>query len=142
MEENTIPPAPDIQEFIRTHKRSLIIVGFSLFAFYVGLNVFVWGIARKTAKQQVQFTDNNMESILKNAHMESPDQLVDSMPETLPTFTPTPTPRPTGPGPHACSSIGTCKLYADDVRKEKCTQTYADDLCLDQCADSVKQCKE
>ena len=55
--------------------------------------------------------------------------------------TPTTTPRPTGPGTYACDPVGQCKIYSDDVRKEKCTVTYADLHCLDRCGDATKRCK-
>ena len=60
---------------------------------------------------------------------------------SIPTPTPTPTPRPIGPGTYACDPVGQCKIYSDDVRKEKCTVTYADLHCLDRCTDAVKRCK-
>ncbi|MBI3955788.1 hypothetical protein HY339_00875 [Candidatus Gottesmanbacteria bacterium] len=57
-----------------------------------------------------------------------------------PMATPTPTPRPTGPGKYACSAEGDCNLYSDEARRQYCTTTYADSLCLDQCADPATRC--
>lgn len=59
-----------------------------------------------------------------------------------PTSTPTPTPRPTGPGPFACAPDGTCNRYGDEVRGQSCPVTFADDRCLDQCADTEKRCSK
>lgn len=59
-----------------------------------------------------------------------------------PTPTPTPTPRPSGPGAYACDPYGQCNLYSDAMRKQYCSVTYADSLCLDQCGEKTKQCKK
>lgn len=53
---------------------------------------------------------------------------------------PTPTPRPTGPGEYACSPEGDCNVYSNEMRRQYCTQTYADSRCLDQCGDKNKLC--
>lgn len=107
---------------------TLYITGNIWFYFYVTGKIFTnTGSTRKT-KQGIGNQTTTTSSAGGN-----------SFQETAPT--PTPTPRPTGPGSYACDPVGQCKLYSDAVRKEKCTVTYADLLCLDRCGDTAKRCK-
>jgi len=117
MEEPSVPST-----VFWKNKTFLIVAGVVLVVVYFFLNISIWMYA-KGAKKAAQ-TEVETEIAVP--------------PSPIP---PTPTPRPTGPGPYACSIIGMCKLYDDTVRKENCTVTYADPLCLDQCADPTKQCK-
>jgi hypothetical protein len=67
---------------------------------------------------------------------------VQTTPPVVPFFSPTPTPRPTGPGDYACDPYGVCNKYSEEARKQFCTVTFADSLCLDQCGDKTKQCQQ
>ena len=64
---------------------------------------------------------------------------INQEPTTLPSLTPTPTPLQ-GPGPYACSVLGSCKIWDLQIQKENCTTTYADKNCLNQCDDITKRC--
>jgi hypothetical protein len=109
---------------LKAHKKPVLIgAGILIGITYITLNIGIWMYAKNSQKKVKPVTS--------------------AFPTASPTAgpTPTPTPRPTGPGQYACSPIGTCKDYSDEVRKASCTATYADMFCLDQCKDTTKQCK-
>jgi len=111
--------------YLKAHKKPVLIGAGILFGItYITLNIGIWTFAKNFQKRAQPVASA-------------------SFPTPSPTLgpTPTPTPRLTGPGQYACSPIGTCKDYSDEVRKASCTVTYADKFCLDQCKDAAKQCK-
>lgn len=118
-----------VRRFIQTHPRKVAIVAAAVIV-YAALNVWVFRYATSGR------VASPMEAIKSGGFPSAAPKAL----ETKPTATPTPTPRLTGPGTYACSPEGVCNLYSDQMRKDYCTQTYADALCLDQCADPAKRC--
>ncbi len=115
-----------IRQFLQTHpKKAALIAGAVIL--YAVLNVWVFRIAT-SGRSVLPIRINTDKSTSPQAK------------EQKPVATPTPTPRPTGPGVYACSPEAACNLYSDTMRKQYCTTTYADSLCLDQCGDKTKQC--
>ena len=108
-------------------KKKLFLIGLAVVgvAAYAFLNVWVFRYATSSRKPEGTKTDKSSAPQAR---------------EQKPIATPTPTPRPTGPGVYACSPEAACNLYSDTMREQYCTTTYADSLCLDQCADKAKQC--
>jgi len=137
MEENPAAPLSFFQRL--TTQKKIVFAGAGIFIgiAYIALNIGMWRLGGNS-QQGAQTVANKNGSAPAG---EEPTAIRPIGPSATPLPTPTPTPRPTGPGQYACSPIGTCKDYSDEVRKEKCTVTYADSLCLDQCADTTKQCK-
>lgn len=128
----------DVSSSIRTlppKKKSMLIGGGILFVIvYAAVNVMLWRYARMNRQP-----DQNV--VIENGAPQKDGSAPISLRTVLPTTTPTPTPRPTGPGRYACSTLGTCKDFADAIRSTKCSITFADDHCLDQCTDVTKRCK-
>lgn len=119
--------------------------------FFVGLNVWVYRYATRgkaiSPKALWQTTTTN------DASNPNTPSVIPASRSVIPanagiqrTITqspsPTPLPRPTGPGAFACDPYGVCNKYSEEARKQFCDVTYADNRCLDQCADKTKQCKQ
>lgn len=121
-----------IRQFVKAHPLKVAIIAIAVIV-YAAVNVWVYRIA--TSRRTTQRSEAPI-------HVDTDTSLAPQRRENKPTATPTPTPRPTGPGKFACSPEGVCNLYSDEVRKTYCTQTYADALCLDQCADPTKRCSK
>lgn len=102
---------------------------------YIAFNVWIFFFAKSGGLKTNPVTTIT-EKIKSLGTSQSPKS---STPER-PTHSPTPTPRPTGPGDYACDPYGQCNLYSDEMRKQYCTVTFADSLCLDQCGEKTKQC--
>ncbi|MCJ7826358.1 hypothetical protein MUP56_01935 [Patescibacteria group bacterium] len=139
MEENPAAPLSFFQRLTTQKKIVFAGAGLLIGVAYIALNIGIWTYARTSGKAAQTVANKNGSAPAGEESLQPEGQIATPPPTGGPT--PTPTPRPIGPGQYACSPIGTCKDYADDVRKEKCTVTYADSLCLDQCADPTKQCK-
>lgn len=117
-----------------------IIIVISVFAFAI---FNVWIFSQSSKKNNA----SSLETIRQSAASSDPTKRVATFPsddgsKRIPTTIPTatPTPRPTGPGNYACSPDGACNSYSNEMRKQYCTITYADNLCLDQCKDKSKTC--
>lgn len=91
-----------------------------------------WIFTHRTTNDTLPIDETALEQPLPNS---LPTKATKALPAT------TPTPRPTGPGPFACSSLGSCKIWNTQIQKDNCTVTFADNNCLDQCGDITKRCK-
>lgn len=142
-----------IRQFIQTHPRRVAVI-IAVIVVYAVLNVWVYRYATGNnasspmAAIQSFFTKKLPEAIKSGGfpsgstplRIDTGKSLTPSSREVKPTTTPTP--RPTGPGNYACSPEGVCNLYSDEMRTQYCRKTYADPLCLDQCADPAKRCSK
>lgn len=140
-----------LRQVIRAHPGKVLLVAIAA-AVYIGFNIWVFYFTRSgglktnpvatiTEKikrfgglRETPSTSLGTSQSPKNASPRS------SAVSLTPTPTPTPTPRPTGPGTYACDPYGQCNLYSDEMRKQYCSITFADSLCLDQCGEKTKQC--
>lgn len=135
-----------LRQVVRTHpgKVSLVAIAATL---YIAFNVWIFFFATSGGLKTNPVTTitENIKRFGGLRSLTAPSEPTDSReaksatPER-PTPTPTPTPRPTGPGDYACDPYGQCNLYSDEMRKQYCTKTFADSLCLDQCGEKTKQC--
>lgn len=120
-----------IRQLIRTHPGKVALVAIAA-VLYIAFNVWFYFFTTSGGLKT-----NPITTITEK--IKSFDSPKSSSPQR-PTPSPTPTPRPTGPGAYACDPYGQCNLYSDEMRKQYCTVTFADSLCLDQCADTTKRC--
>lgn len=130
---------PILDDFPRRHKILFGVIVFVGVILYAAFNVWVFRLSKSgnapspsALWQKMTKSGTGFPGITEQS----------SPPSRKPTPTPTPTPRPKGPGDYACSPEGVCNLYGEEQRKEFCTQTYADSLCLDECGDKEKQCSK
>lgn len=144
-----------VRQFVKSHPRRAAVIGAAALA-YALLNVWVYryatsrGASSPMAAIQSFFTKKLPDAIKSGGFPDSSAPIrVDTGKSIAPAAgeakrkaTPTPTPRPTGPGVYACSPEGVCNLYSDEMRRQYCAKTYADPLCLDQCADRANQCSK
>lgn len=122
-----------IRQFIRVHPGKTTLVAIAA-VLYIAFNVWFYFFTTSGG-----FKTNPATTITEKIKNFGALRESSSTPER-PTPSPTPLPRPTGPGVYACDPYGQCNLYSDAMRKQYCTITFADSLCLDQCGEKTKQC--
>ncbi|MFA5103134.1 MAG: hypothetical protein WC525_08265 [Candidatus Thermoplasmatota archaeon] len=117
----------------------IVLAGFLIALVYIGINIGIWMYANNSRKsaQTVVETGRGVEEEQTGQSAGESATTQESIRE--PASTPTPTPRLTGPGPYACDPLGICNHYQNATEKG-CPRTYADDHCLDECADKKVQC--
>ncbi|GEM_PF-3368601 len=134
-----------IRQFIKAHPGKALLVGF-VATLYIAFNIWIFFFS-KSGGLKTNLVGNVTERMKSFGRLrETPSaplgtsQSPKSSSPQRPTPTPTPTPRPTGPGDYACDPYGQCNLYSDEMRKQYCTKTFADSLCLNQCGEKTTQC--
>lgn len=134
-----------IRQFIRAHPGKALLVAIAA-VLYIAFNVWFYFFTTSGGLKTNPVTTITEKIKSFGGLREAPStplgtsQSPKSSPPQRPTPTPTPTPRPTGPGDYACDPYGQCNLYSNEMRKQYCTVTFADSLCLDSCGEKTKQC--
>lgn len=129
-----------IRQFVRVHPGKALLVTIAA-VLYIGFNIWVFYFS-KSGGLKTNPAATITEKIKSFGGLRLDKSPKSSLPKSpaAPLPSPTPTPRPTGPGVYACDPYGQCNLYSDEMRKQYCTVTFADSLCLDQCGEKTKQC--